>query len=253
MAPYGVCPKRLGKRELMFPPLKDRQTLHSLILTKRTTCFPCSTVHIAPVAQDRVEYIKTGFKDKRSTGVIFLDIQKAFDRVWHVEMLYKLIRIKTSPHLTKIIRSYLSNRNFAVRVNNTYSNYKNVNSGVPQGSLLGPTLFNIFVNDILKSRPTTICLYADDITIMSQHTELNVISHFLHRHLVELEGWFSRWKIALNSPKTEAVFFSHHRNKKLQVVHVNNNPIPWSQNMKYLGVILDKNFTFHQHITQIKK
>ncbi|GFW10231.1 probable RNA-directed DNA polymerase from transposon BS [Trichonephila clavipes] len=68
-----------------------------------------------------VEYIKTRFKDKRSTGAIFLDIQKAFDRVWYVGMLYKLIWINTSPHLTKTIKSYLSNRNFAVRVNNTYS------------------------------------------------------------------------------------------------------------------------------------
>ncbi|GFW02621.1 RNA-directed DNA polymerase from mobile element jockey [Trichonephila clavipes] len=84
-----------------------------------------------------VEYVKTGLKDKRSTGVIFLHIQKAFDRVLHLRLLYKLIWINTSPHLTKIIRSYLSRRNFAVRVNNTYSSYKNVNSGVPQGSFGG--------------------------------------------------------------------------------------------------------------------
>ncbi|GFU36889.1 RNA-directed DNA polymerase from mobile element jockey [Trichonephila clavipes] len=163
-----------------------------------------------------VEYIKTGFKDDKYTGAIFLDIQKAFDRVWHVGLLYKLIKINTPPPLIRIIRSFLTNRTFAVRVNNTHSSIKKINSGAPQGALLSPTLFNIFVNDIPKTRPTTICLFADDTAILAQSASKACVTHFLHKHLAELEDWYKKWKIAINPTKTEAVFFSKNINTRPQ-------------------------------------
>ncbi|GFU08258.1 probable RNA-directed DNA polymerase from transposon X-element [Trichonephila clavipes] len=73
-----------------------------------------------------VEYIKTGFRDRKSTGAVFLDIQKAFDRVWHVGLLYKLIKINTPPHLIKLISSFLTNRSFAVKVNNIHSTNRKI-------------------------------------------------------------------------------------------------------------------------------
>ncbi|GFW76671.1 probable RNA-directed DNA polymerase from transposon X-element [Trichonephila clavipes] len=148
-----------------------------------------------------VEYIKTGFKDKKYTGAIFLDIQKAFDRVWHVGLLFKLIKINTPPPLIRIIRSFLTNRTFAVRVNDTHSSIKKINSGAPQGALLSPTLFNIFINDIPKTRHTTICLFADDTAILAQSASKACVTHFLHKHLAELEDWYEKWKIAINPTK----------------------------------------------------
>ncbi|GFV15999.1 RNA-directed DNA polymerase from mobile element jockey [Trichonephila clavipes] len=99
---------------------------------------------------------------KKYTGAVFLDIQKAFDRVWHTGLLYKLIKINAPPQLILIIKSFLNNRSFAVRVNDTHSSTKQIRAGAPQGALLSPTLFNIYVNDIPKTRQTTVCLYADD-------------------------------------------------------------------------------------------
>ncbi|GFV58687.1 RNA-directed DNA polymerase from mobile element jockey [Trichonephila clavipes] len=201
-----------------------------------------------------VEYIKTGFKDRKSTGVVSLDIQKAFDRVWHTGLLYKLIKINTPPHLIKVISSYLSNRNFSVRVNNIQSTNRPVQCGVPQGSLLALALFNIYTNDIPRTSQTTICMYADDTSICAQSNELALITHFLHEDLAKLEKWFSIWKIALNvSKKTGAVFFSRHIKKQPLDLYLHNTHAPWSGNTKYLGVILDKRLTFKQHIIHIRR
>ncbi|GFU55340.1 RNA-directed DNA polymerase from mobile element jockey [Trichonephila clavipes] len=165
-----------------------------------------------------VEYIKTGFRDRKSTGAVFLDIQKAFDRVWHVGLLYKLIKINTPPHLIKLISSFLTNRSFAVKVNNIHSTNRKINAGTPQGSSISPILFNIYVNDIPRTSQSTICMFADDTAILAQSNELQLVTHFLHKHIAKLEDWFSTWKIALNVAKTEAVFFSHHIKKTTKII-----------------------------------
>ncbi|GFU26384.1 RNA-directed DNA polymerase from mobile element jockey [Trichonephila clavipes] len=125
-----------------------------------------------------IEYIKTGFKDRKSTGVVFLDIQKVFDRVWHIGLLYKLIKINIHPHLIKVISSYLCNRTFSVRVNNIHSSNKPVQCGVPQGSLLASALFNIYVNDIPRTSQTTTFMYADDISICAQKDKVQSIGFY---------------------------------------------------------------------------
>ncbi|GFU27189.1 RNA-directed DNA polymerase from mobile element jockey [Trichonephila clavipes] len=200
-----------------------------------------------------VEYIKTGFRDRKSTGAVFLDIQKAFDRVWHVGLLYKLIKINTPPHLIKLISSFLTNRSFAVKVNNIHSTNRKINAGTPQGSSISPILFNIYVNDIPRTSQSTICMFADDTAILAQSNELQLVTHFLHKHIAKLEDWFSTWKIALNVAKTEAVFFSHHIKKEPPKLYLHNTHVPWSKSTKYLGVTLDKRLTFKQHIIQIRR
>ncbi|GFT71621.1 RNA-directed DNA polymerase from mobile element jockey [Trichonephila clavipes] len=199
-----------------------------------------------------VEYAKSGFKEKKYTGAVFLDIQKAFDRVWHTGLLYKLIKINAPPQLILIIKSFLNNRSFAVRVNDTHSSTKQIRVGAPQGALLSPTLFNIYINDIPKTRQTTVCLYADDTAIPTQSASKNCITHFLHRHLAELEDWYKKWKISINPEKTEAVFFSAgHGTHKPPPVYVQNHPVPWSKSVNYLGVTLDQHLSFKDHITKI--
>ncbi|GFV30770.1 RNA-directed DNA polymerase from mobile element jockey [Trichonephila clavipes] len=116
------------------------------------------------------EYIIKGYKGRKSAGAVFLAIQKAFDRVWYTGLLYKLIKINTPPHLIKVISSYLCNRTFSVRVNSIRSTNRPVQwgEGVPQGSLLASTLFDIYVNDISRTRQTSICMYAHDISICAK-------------------------------------------------------------------------------------
>ncbi|GFV88249.1 probable RNA-directed DNA polymerase from transposon BS [Trichonephila clavipes] len=108
------------------------------------------------------EKISAGFQRGRSTGAVFLDIQKAFDRVWISGLIYKLIINHFPVPLIPIINSYLVNRTFKVRVNNTLSLPHNVTIGVTQGSLLGPVLLNVYLNDIPSHPQTMLNLYADD-------------------------------------------------------------------------------------------
>ncbi|GFW41880.1 RNA-directed DNA polymerase from mobile element jockey [Trichonephila clavipes] len=93
-------------------------------------------------------------------------------------------------------------------------------------------------------------MYADDTAILSRHRNLDTLVENINEHLAHLETWFSVWKIALNSSKTEAVFFSK-RKPPLKLLYKIKR-IPWSQHTKYLGVIVDKNLTFRQHITYIR-
>ncbi|GFT55590.1 probable RNA-directed DNA polymerase from transposon X-element [Trichonephila clavipes] len=197
-----------------------------------------------------VEYIKDAIDRNQYTAAVFLDIQKAFDRVWHTGLLYKLIKYKIPPPLILLLKSYINDRSFTVKINRTYSLTKSAKAGIAQGSILGPVLFNLYVNDIIKSTNTMICMYADDTAILSRHYDPDTFTKNINTHLAHLVKWFSVWKIALNTSKTEAVSFSQKRPPP--EITLQNQRIPWSQHTKYLGVIIDKNLTFRQHITHIR-
>ncbi|GFW68457.1 probable RNA-directed DNA polymerase from transposon X-element [Trichonephila clavipes] len=175
-----------------------------------------------------VETIKSGFKNKKSTGAVFLDIQKAFDRVWREGLIFKLIKYDFPPPLIKLISSYLTDRNFSVRINDTYSSHRPTEAGVAQGTLISPLLFNIYVNDIPIHHNTTLCMFADDTAILASHTEPKLVARAINRHLLVLEDWFSKWKIALNVAKTEAVFFT----RKTRLIY----PDIYLHNEKSLGL-----------------
>ncbi|GFW07225.1 RNA-directed DNA polymerase from mobile element jockey [Trichonephila clavipes] len=140
-----------------------------------------------------VEFIKEGNNKDECTAAVFLDIQKAFDRVWHTGLLFKLITYKISPPLIFLINSYISDRSFTVKINRTFSQLKKINAGVAQGSILAPTLFNLYVNDIIKNTNTITCMYADDTAILSRHRNLDTLVENINEHLAHLETWFSVW------------------------------------------------------------
>ncbi|GFV46340.1 RNA-directed DNA polymerase from mobile element jockey [Trichonephila clavipes] len=115
------------------------------------------------------EHISEGFQKKKGTGAVFLDIQKAFDRVWINGLTFKLKPYKIPPPLIHLIHSYLTNHSFKIRINETLSNEHSVSAGCPQGSLLGPLLFNLYINDIPDYSLTKINLYADDTAIYATY------------------------------------------------------------------------------------
>ncbi|GFY19421.1 probable RNA-directed DNA polymerase from transposon X-element [Trichonephila clavipes] len=161
-----------------------------------------------------VEYIKDGIDGNQYTAAVFLDIQKAFDRVWHTGLLFKLITYKIPPPLILLLKSYISDRSFTVKINRTFSQVRSAKASIAQGSILGPVLFNLYINDIIKSTNTMICMYADDTAILSRHYNPNTQTQNINEHLAHFEIWFSVWKIALNTTKTEAVSFSQKRPPK---------------------------------------
>ncbi|GFS88730.1 RNA-directed DNA polymerase from mobile element jockey [Trichonephila clavipes] len=177
-----------------------------------------------------------GFRPRLSTSHQLLRV---------VEFIKETTKTNARPRSSLIFKKLLID----VKINRTYSQLKKISAGVAQGSILAPILFNLYVNDIIKNTNTQLCLYADDTAILSRHRNLNTLVENINEHLAHLEIWFSVWKIALNSTKTEAVFFSKRQPPEITL---QNQRIPWSQHTKYLGVIIDKNLTFRQHITYIR-
>ncbi|GFS68366.1 RNA-directed DNA polymerase from mobile element jockey [Trichonephila clavipes] len=182
-----------------------------------------------------VETIRSGFRKQKSTGAVFVDIQKALDRVWGDGLIFKLINYNFPPHMIKLISSYLFDRNFSLRINAIYSSHRPTEAGVAQGTLISPLLFNIYVNDIPKHDNTNLCMFADDTAVLTTHKEPKLIARALNIHILDLEDWFSKWKIALSVEKTEAVFFTRKHSLTYPRIYLHNEQIPWSQHTKYLA------------------
>jgi len=195
------------------------------------------------------EYVTDNYNKNRSTSAVFLDIEKAFDRVWHPGLIHKLIQYKIPDTLIFLLNSYLSNRSFFVQVEDKKSTSRSIKAGVPQGSILGPYLFSIFVNDIPKHHDTNIALYADDTVVYASSTKPRQSIIHVQRHMELLQDWFTKWKIKVNVTKCEAIVFSKkHRQTQIPNVKLNNTDIPFKQEVKYLGVLLDRKLLGARHI-----
>ncbi|GBM95998.1 putative RNA-directed DNA polymerase from transposon BS [Araneus ventricosus] len=112
------------------------------------------------------EHIREGFNNHADTAAVFIDISKAFDRVWIDSLIYKMYKLGIPIQLTLLIQSYLKNKNFTVRVGKELSAPRTTEAGVVQGSRLGLHCFNIFINDICQMPNTQLALFADDTAIM---------------------------------------------------------------------------------------
>jgi retron-type reverse transcriptase len=116
----------------------------------------------------------------------FLDISQAFDKAWHARLLYKL------RHYFLLLRSYLHNRHFRVKVENDYSEMISIHAGVPQGSVLGPLLYLLYTADLPTSPRTLIATFADDTSILTTDSDLAVASHLLQMDLLAIQRWLKR-------------------------------------------------------------
>jgi hypothetical protein len=201
-----------------------------------------------------VNYIKRKYTiNKSSTGMILLDIERAFDRVWHNGLLFKMINYNFPLYLTKIISSFLENRSFYVKLCNSSSQSKSMPFGLPQGAVLSPTLYNVFTADIPKSENCEIALFADDTSFFISSPYANVIRRNLITYSNSLEKYFKKWKVSLNMDKTQAIFFTKRRKLELpgRTIKIFNKNISWQNSAKYLGLILDKKLTFKNHIEAV--
>ncbi|GBM63517.1 RNA-directed DNA polymerase from mobile element jockey [Araneus ventricosus] len=193
-----------------------------------------------------------GFMRCENTGVVFLDIQKAFHRVWVEGLIHKLIKYKIPTPLIHLIAFYLNKRKFKVKVKNALSDTHTIKEGIPQGWGISPTLYSLFVNDIPKCNKTKLGLYADDTAILVKNKNYRYVEVTLNRHLALLNDRFLKWKIAINVDKIEAVFFAQGRKRHKPNMHINDQATTWSQQAKYLGVTLDSKLTWKIHITAVK-
>lgn len=103
----------------------------------------------------------------KSTGIILLDIEKAFDSVWHDGLIHKLVKFGFPIYIVKLVKSFLEDRMFSVSINGTLSAPKNIPAGAPQGSVLSPTLYNIFIADMPIPLNCELALYVDDTALIN--------------------------------------------------------------------------------------
>ena len=138
---------------------------------------------------------------------------KAFDTVPHLRLINKLKAYGIIQNITNWIYSFLSGRRQRVRVNNSYSDYADVNSGIPQGSILGPVLFIVFINDLPDVVKSTFKIFADDTKIYNSH--LN--NKTLQNDLYNLLDWSQTWQLFFNSSKCSCL---HYGNNTIKTIHI---------------------------------
>ena len=193
---------------------------------------------------------------------VFLDLSKAFDTLDHKILLSKLQHYGLNNNALKLCESYLSNRKQQVEFNgNTLSELTSLTTGVPQGSILGPLFFLLYINDIGHVSDILHPIsYADDTTLYTTVDCLKIesikckthINDIINNELTKMSDWLKVNKLSLNAKKTKFMFF-HHQNKKPPKLNVmiDNDPIELVNNFNFLGIIIDTSLTWKYHINKL--
>ena len=150
------------------------------------------------------------------TRGVFLDISKAFDKVWHEGLVFKLKQNGISGNLLNIFEDFLRNRKQRVVLNGQTFNWENIHAGVPQGSILGPLLLLIYINDLAENLSSNPKLFADDTSLFSVLRDLYTSAIEINDDLKKIEAWAHQWKMSFNldpSKQAQEVIFSRKRNK----------------------------------------
>ena len=193
------------------------------------------------------------FLDKSGVvGTILMNLSKAFDCLPHDLILGKLQAYGVNYESLELIRSYLSNRYQRIKLDSTFSSWMKILLGVPQGSILGPLLFNIFINDILLSiEKTEICNFADDNTIYSCEKTVEEVIENLHYDLKLVLKWLENNQMMANPGQFQFMLLG--KNTKYQTLQIQNNTLKSFQSVKLLGLTIDKNLKFDTHIDNLCK
>src|SRR5215467_8752627 len=177
------------------------------------------------------------------TTAVSLDVEKAFDSVWHDGLRFKLSHIGLPETLVRLLSSFFTERTIRVRVENCLSEPVYLSAGTPQGSVLSPLLYLVYVND-LPIQPVNNCRagqFADDINSWTSCTSKSFTFKRLQRTLDDIQKWCSKWRIKLNVKKTQLVSFS--RKKSKLTLNMFGKTIEESDAMTVLGMTLDKNLS----------
>ena len=184
-----------------------------------------------------------------------MDLSKAFDTLNHDILLKKLEVYGIRGVTLSWFSDYLSNRQQYVDFNGMSSNLLSINCGVPQGSILGPLLFLLYINDIINSTPfLSFILFADDTNIVCSHDRLDTLVRTLNQELPKVSTWFKCNKLSLNIEKTNFMNFKHASARAVDFpcnIIIDNVPLERKQHTKFLGVFIDENLNWNQHIRHI--
>ena len=188
------------------------------------------------------------------TRSVYLDMSKAFDKVWHQGLIYTLEQNGIKGSLLEMFKSYLSDREQRVVLNGAHSDWGELNSGVPQGSVLGPLLFLVYVNDLEDGIKSSIKFFADDTSLFSTVHDPNISAEDLNHDLRLISQWAFQWKMSFNpdptKPAEEIVFSRKVNSNDHPPLFFGNSMVKRVNEHKHLGLTLDSKLTFVNHITE---
>ena len=181
----------------------------------------------------------------KEVRVVFCDISKAFDRVRHRRLIHKLSGIGCSENVTKWFSSYLTGRKQRVVLNSQASDWTPVQAGVPQGSILGPLLFLIYINDIVKDIGCSIRLFADDTSLYITVESRQIAANFINIDLSTINNWAADWLVDFNTKKSFSMILSRKLHPPQHPpLFMNNIMLPESNTHKHLGLTFSNSCTY---------
>ena len=202
-----------------------------------------------------IDQIRLSSSNNQMTCGIFIDLSKAFDTVNHTILLQKLEYYGIRGPALNLFKSYLTNRKQYVQIDKCKSQTRPITCGVPQGSVLGPLFFILFINDLHKCCPDgKIRLFADDTTIFFHSNSIEDIELRGKAIMTQLTNWFKANKLTLNSEKSSFTIFKSSKkvipNIPNQIEFLNQH-IKRTSQIKFLGIMVDENLTFNEHVNDI--
>ena len=198
--------------------------------------------------------IYTSFENHDETRAIFLDISKAFDKVWHVGLIHKLQCNGVSGNLLNFFKDYLNNRSQRVVLNGIQSEWALLHAGVPQGSVLGPLLFLVYINDLTDNISSHMRLFADDSSLFTAVNDVGLTHEKIEQDLTTITKWAYQWKMVFNPDITkqavEVIFSVKNKKPSHPELLFNGVPVAREDYTKHLGVHLDTRLNFSKHIRE---
>ena len=182
--------------------------------------------------------IRTALTNRSPLVAVFCDLSNAFDRVWHTGLLYKLSQCGVHGALLRWLRAYLADRSFCVQFEGQTSSSRKIKSGVPQGAILSPLLFNVMMRDLPSVLGVHTADYADDVAFFSYGPDLGITTDKIQTQLNKFFEWTKMWGLSINHLKTKCMLFT---NKKVTAIplSINGSNLEYVKQHRYLGVILD--------------
>ena len=199
--------------------------------------------------------IRHAILNKQFLTAVFLDIEKAYDSCWHLTILKELETFNLKGKLPCMIQSFLEQRNFQVCLDDTMSNYREVELGIPQGSSLSVTLFSVAINTIRKCIPNQIkyLIYVDDIVLFHASNQISTSEQILQGTLDKIREWSNETNFRISAEKSYTMkFTSNFKNHDTPRLTISNVEIPTVDRVKFLGMTLDKSLKWGPHIKVLK-